>query len=1340
MVACPAAAVLVAAMLVVLAPIPANAGPSAPAKGDAPSTADLLTRIQALGRDLQHWLRIAHDTSMAGASVEPLEPEVEELERRFEELRRDLALTEPDETVESKARMIEMLLWNLRHALELGDARGALPRSAAQPVPSQMGAVLLDAGPPPNDDCADAIPITSGTVTGSTAEATNDGSASCGASVLSPDVWYRFVPPVNGIVFLTTSGSSFDTVLSVYSACGGHEYACNDDSFGLQSEIKLPAQAGSEYLIRVSGFDGAAGDFVLSLGGGAEITGTITDSTTSSPIPGNGRASVYDSFGYFIATGSADPTGFYAIGGLGTGQYYLVGGVECSGGCSHVPELYDDVWWPTEPLSGYQATEGTPVSATVGQTTPGIDFALDPASAISGEVRDLESAEPVEGSIVRLYDAAGNALWHTYTNSEGAYVLDTLASGTYQVAAAHPWYRAELFDGIPCESIPPSGCGATAGTPIEVPLGTTVPDIDFDLQVLATITGTVTDGGSGLPIEDATVYIRRPDGEIVSTDYTGSNGGFRIGGLADGSYLATAYHSDYYGELYDDIRLRAGQNYGLGTLISATAGLVTTGIDFGLTQRPRIAGRVTQTGTEAPIEHVALRIYDATGRDVGSSYTDASGFYETSPLEAGTYFVVTDSPGCMDELYEDIACEYGCNVAAGSPVIASEGVTTSDIDFVLDCLATVSGTVTAADSGAPLPSVPVELWQTGSAIRFGYTDASGAFSIDSVEPGNCFIATHGDGQYIDELYDNVGCFQGPPGGCDPFSGTPVVVSLNGNVTGVDFALDRGGVIAGTVNDAASGLPLEYAYVKVFDASGETVGYGTTTDAGTYEIDGLATGTYYVVATKNTSHLGVLYDGLSCAVSCNPTSGLPVSVTKGAATNEIDFALPPRGSITGHVSANQDGRPLSGIDMTLYLPDRSSAGHVHTDDEGAYVLERLLPGRYFLVASGLEVVDELYEDISCEGSCSVTQGTAIEVTDGTVPVVIDFALDLKGEIRGSVIAAQTGLPLPDTWIHLYDRTGELLGTEISGDDGLFRFVGIDPGTYYAWAFSADATPQLFEGIPCPWLSCDVTSGTPITVDLGQTVTGVHFELEGQGSIEGTFRDSVTGAPLAGLSARVWTADGDETRPLGVYSDANGHYTTGELPSGVYFVVSSGGTQGYLDELYDDIPCPPYPPIGCDPTKGAPVIVAPGITTTGIDFDLDYLDEGIAGVVTDGRSGGPLGGVRVDVWDAATLDLITSTLTYPNGAYLAAVPMASDYLVSTDSHSGYVDEVYDDVPCPAGSALEGLCDPASGSHVTVEPDGVTSGVDFSLERSRDDVLFEDGFESGNLDAWSKAQGAD
>jgi hypothetical protein len=47
-------------------------------------------------------------------------------------------------------------------------------------------------------------------------------------------------------------------------------------------------------------------------------------------------------------------------------------------------------------------------------------------------------------------------------------------------------------------------------------------------------------------------------------------------------------------------------------------------------------------------------------------------------------------------------------------------------------------------------------------------------------------------------------------------GTPVMVTLNTTTSGIDFALERLGVISGTVTEAATGDPIPSARVNIWD--------------------------------------------------------------------------------------------------------------------------------------------------------------------------------------------------------------------------------------------------------------------------------------------------------------------------------------------------------------------------------------------------------------------------------------------------------------------------------------------------------------------------------------------
>lgn len=142
-------------------------------------------------------------------------------------------------------------------------------------------------GGPANDDCTSAPLIGDGAFAGTLTGATNDGTAACGSSAANADVWYEYVAPAAGTLFVNTCGTNdtggvdagVDTVLSVHSACGLAALECNDDwpsgsdptacsgsDSGLtrDSAIAIALTNGQTVLIRVSHFGTTTpGDFVL---------------------------------------------------------------------------------------------------------------------------------------------------------------------------------------------------------------------------------------------------------------------------------------------------------------------------------------------------------------------------------------------------------------------------------------------------------------------------------------------------------------------------------------------------------------------------------------------------------------------------------------------------------------------------------------------------------------------------------------------------------------------------------------------------------------------------------------------------------------------------------------------------------------------------------------------------------------------------------------------------------------------------------------------------------------------------------------------------------------------
>lgn len=133
---------------------------------------------------------------------------------------------------------------------------------------------------PPNDNCADAIAITSSdAIDFSTLDATTDGpnhpddctSAGSTPDSLYNDIWFLYTPDFTGMAeFSTCNTADFDTKIAVYapgSPCPPTDadlIACNEDGPGCDlftSSAVFDVVSGETYLLRLGGYgDGGPGE------------------------------------------------------------------------------------------------------------------------------------------------------------------------------------------------------------------------------------------------------------------------------------------------------------------------------------------------------------------------------------------------------------------------------------------------------------------------------------------------------------------------------------------------------------------------------------------------------------------------------------------------------------------------------------------------------------------------------------------------------------------------------------------------------------------------------------------------------------------------------------------------------------------------------------------------------------------------------------------------------------------------------------------------------------------------------------------------------------------------
>ncbi|MCH7813438.1 MAG: hypothetical protein IID40_05390, partial [Planctomycetes bacterium] len=141
------------------------------------------------------------------------------------------------------------------------------------------------------DDCGAATLVCTGSISDSTVDMTNDGSASCADTNTTPDMWYSYTPDSNGVAtFSLCSGTSYDAALSVHTGCPGttaNEVGCDDDGCGATGGpaiVTISVTAGTEYLVRVTGWNGSTGSFTLTITG-PNCASNVLDISFPSGLP-----------------------------------------------------------------------------------------------------------------------------------------------------------------------------------------------------------------------------------------------------------------------------------------------------------------------------------------------------------------------------------------------------------------------------------------------------------------------------------------------------------------------------------------------------------------------------------------------------------------------------------------------------------------------------------------------------------------------------------------------------------------------------------------------------------------------------------------------------------------------------------------------------------------------------------------------------------------------------------------------------------------------------------------------------------------------------------------------
>ncbi|HEY6943182.1 carboxypeptidase regulatory-like domain-containing protein [Dokdonella sp.] len=301
-------------------------------------------------------------------------------------------------------------------------------------------------------------------------------------------------------------------------------------------------------------------------------------------------------------------------------------------------------------------------------------------------------------------------------------------------------------------------------------------------------------------------------------------------------------------------------------------------------------------------------------------------------------------------------------------------------------------------------------------------------------------------------------------------------------------------------------------------------------------------------------------------------------------------------------------------------------------------------------------------------------------------------------------------------HVRDFSGQPIGSSIyaysagfllavaNTDAGGYE-IPLDAGDYAIVSAPYDGVTMMWPNVECSGRpsECNLALAQTVTVEEGATTAGIDFTHGPGARIIGRARDAATGLPVPNAIVMATNALG-----LSFYAaaDATGRYQIGALAAGEYHVVAT--EPGHLSQLYDRVDCP-VPPQSCDPSGGAPVILARDTPRQGIDFILRPMPT--IDVLANVPVGGPADNVEIRVFD------VSGNLVFfgyaPSGQRTRVGPLVpGSYRVAARSFA-YAAQLYDHVDC-IDECYEEL---ASGTPLTIAFDAAAPLATFDLRELPD-----------------------
>ncbi|SFE27343.1 Carboxypeptidase regulatory-like domain-containing protein [Paenibacillus catalpae] len=907
---------------------------------------------------------------------------------------------------------------------------------------------------------------------------------------------------------------------------------------------------------------------VIAIGG---VTGTIIDKSTGLPLTG--------------VTVQAN----LLPGNTNAGQTTSNGG-----GVYGFPQLPFGSYNLTFNLSGYQSISAA--ATIVAGAIQTVNVTLTPIPAvIQGTIAASDSGGPIAGAIVHVTNSIGVLVAQAVTNAAGAYVVIGLSPGYYRVSFSASQFQARDF-------------------PVTLAIAETRTLNAALSPNPGTVTGTITNAQTGVPLAGVLVEVLDNRNSILSSTFTNAAGNYTIASLSPATNDRLRISADTFVAQVIGFSIAAGQTKVVNAALSPVAGVLT--------------GMITDATTGLPLAGASIRVFTAEGITLQTTSTAADGSYTIPSLAPGSYSIVIAEEGYAGQ-------------TIGAMIDAASATT---LNASLQQLAgAVTGRVTDSNTGAPIEDAIIRVFLNNIIVVRVASLEDGTYDIGNLAPGNYFVTIRADGyggqsfsvtvnpgQTTTEnfiLFPNPGSLTGV---VTDTSGNPIagaIISLNVNVAGggllltrfvsqtdgryivenllplqylvtasavpyqstfqsvavladtqstLDFVLNPNpGTISGTIVDT-NGVPVAGAGVVIKMQSGNGVSIASifSDTNGHFQVSSLAPSIYTVLASATD------FQTASATISVQSDVTSPITLV----------LLPDPGSIAGQIVDAASGAVILGIAVTVTDSNNFLIASLIADTKSGFQFDGLPPGSYTVAVHALNYKGEVLG--------------AIVQSNSITPV--NFALEPNpGTLVGEVTPAIGG-----ALIQLFNNNNILISSVFTQPDGSFTFIGEKVGSYNVTAIAMGYSSQV----------------AGATILAGQT-TDVTLTLSpNPGQISGIVVDTA-GNPISTAVVKVLNSN-ESVRGIGP-AQGNGSYVIDAIPVGPKTVIASA-------------------PNFSNQVKGA--FVDPGENVNGVNFVLTPDPGTISGQITDQATGLIIPGASIEIRlnEASGLSVASATTT-PFGNY-------------------------------------------------------------------------------------------